>query len=58
MTGLFSVKLQVFTINSSERLCDIVCNGICLKLQNMRDLYLEEVQAFTINNCFGRSITS
>ena len=24
----------------------------------MTDLYLERVQAFTTNNCFGRSITS
>ena len=45
MTGLVLVKLQDFTINSSEDFCDRVCNGICLWLQNAMDLSLETVQA-------------
>lgn len=40
LTGLFLVKPQVFTINSSEGFCYRDCNGICLWLQNMSDLYL------------------
>ena len=30
VTHLLLVKLQVFTINSSEGFCDRVCNGVCL----------------------------
>ena len=49
---LCQVCLQLrFTINSSEGFqgfCERVCNGICLQLQNMTDLYLEKVQAFLI----------
>ena len=58
MTGLFLVKLLVFTINSSEGFSGKVCNRICLQFQIMKDLYLEKFQAFTANNYFIRSITS
>ena len=38
VTSLFLVKLQVFTINSSEEFFDRVYNGMCLYLQNMKNL--------------------
>ena len=56
VTGLFLVKFQVFTINSNGGFYDRVCNGICYEPKNMTDLYLE-VQPFTANNWFCRSIT-
>ena len=52
--GLFLIKLQVFAVNGSEGFYDGVCNGTYFQLQNMTDLLLENVQAFTIKNCFGR----
>ena len=57
LTGLFLVKLQVFTINNSEEFCGRTCNGNCLQLQNVTDLYLEKTQAFTTDNSFCSTIT-
>ena len=56
-TGLFLVKCQVFTINGSGRFCDGVFKKMSIQLHNMMDPYLEKAQGFSINDCFGRSIS-